>query len=462
MGIEQQANAVSAVHARWVLAALTGNIDIEGGDELPGPHPLYISEREIESTDSLSAAQKDKQIGTDRFKFHGWPLQTELEQLTFRTWKSKAEPPIWYLGQGHAPSLYTAILSGHPYPVRALLCVGANPMVSHPNTHRVYDALRALDLLVVMDTVKTPTAALADYVLPAASWLEKPQAYSYLGLGRSLSASDAVLPSTMPDEYDRRDEHQFWRGLGIRLGQTEFWPWANSEEMLDYRFKPLGHKFKEFALTKTRQILNPRRFKQYEQTGFATPTGKVELYSTLLEKFGYDPLPDYREEPITPASQPKLATEFPLILINGARRIEYMHSDWRQVSIIRRCYPFPMVEVHPQTCRQLGISDGQWLWIQTRAGRIMQKCRISDGIDPRVVHADFDWWYPEMPESEPWLFGVWHSNVNILTEDGDDVCGPEMGSWSLRFNLCRIYPVEPDEIPQEFRSPSGCMTERKS
>jgi thiosulfate reductase/polysulfide reductase chain A len=452
MGVEQQANAVSVIHARWILAALTGNIDVQGGEELPGPHPSYISEREMELTDLLPAAQKAKQIGTQRYRFHGWPLQTELEKLTYRTWGSRAEPPVWYLGQGHAPSLYQAILTGKPYPIRALFCVGANPMVSHPNTRRVYEALKALDLLVVMDTFKTPTGALADFVLPAASWLEKPQAYAYLGLGRSLTASPAVMPAILPGEYDRRDEYGFWRGLGIRLGQVEHWPWQNSEEMLDYRFKPLGLKFGEFARTRTKQILNPPHYKQYEEIGFATPTRKVELYSTLLKKLGYDPLPKYQEEPLTPVSQPELSKKFPLILINGARRIEYMHSDWRQVSVIRKQYPLPVVEVHPETCERLGITDGQWVWIETRRGRVLQKCKVFAGIDPRVVHADFDWWYPEMPEAEPSLFGVWISNINVATEDGDEVCGPEMGSWSLRFNLCRIYPAKPDEIPKDLGS----------
>ncbi|MEN6437058.1 MAG: molybdopterin-dependent oxidoreductase [Syntrophobacter sp.] len=452
MGVEQQANAVPVIHARWILAALTGNIDVEGGDELPGPHPLYISEREMELTDHLPLSQKEKQIGTDRFKFHGWPVHTELEALTMRTWGSRAEPPMWYLGQGHAPSLYSAVLTGKPYPIRGLFCVGANPMVSHADTRRVLSALRALDLLVVMDTVKTPTTALADYVLPAAGWLEKPQAYSYLGLARTLAASRAVVPASVPGEYDRRDEHMFWRGLGIRLGQAEFWPWRDSGEMMDYRFKPLGITFDDFARTRTRQVLNPPQYRQYEKIGFATPSGKVELYSTLLEKFGYDPLPDYHEEPISPVSRPDLSAEYPLILINGARRVEYMHTDWRQVSLIRKRYPFPVVEIHPQTCRSLGISDGQWVWIENAKGRVMQKCRAFDGIDPRVVHADFDWWYPEMPESEPSLFGVWFSNINILTEDGDAVCGPEMGSWSLRFNVCRIYPADDSEIPQFLRT----------
>lgn len=452
MGVEQQANAVATIHARWILAALAGNIDVQGGEELPGPHPYYVSEREMELADLLPPGQKAKQIGTDRLRFHGWPLQSELDRLTLKNWGSIAGPPTWYLGQGHAPSLFTAILTGKPHPIRALFSVGSNPMVSQAGTKRVHEAIAALDLYVVMDLFHTPSTALADYVLPAASWLEKAQAYSYLGLARSLTASEAVLPAELEGQYQRRDEYQFWRGLGVRLGQSDHWPWSGTLEMLDHRFEPLGTTFTEFARRQVRQILNPPRYRQYESRGFATQTGKVELYSTLLEKFGYDPLPTYKEEPLSPINQPELAQEYPYILINGARRLEYMHSGWRQVSLIRRRYPFPEVEVHPETCRALGLEDGQWVWIETRRGRVIQKCRMFDGIPPGVVHADFDWWYPEMEEAEPSLFGVWLSNVNVLTEDGDDVCGAEMGSWSLRQTLCRLFPARPEEVPVVLRN----------
>ncbi len=452
MGVEQQANAVATIHARWILAALAGNIDVRGGEELPGPHPGYISEREMEMTDLLPPGQKVKQIGTSRHRFHGWPLQGELDRLTQETWGSMAGPPIWYLGQGHAPSLFTAILTGKPNPIRALFSVGSNPMVSQADTKRVHAALLALDLYVVMDLFPTPSSALADYVLPAASWLEKPQAYSYLGLARSLTASEAVLPAALEGQYHRLDEYQFWRGLGLRLGQSVHWPWDTSNQMLDYRFSPLGMKFSEFAQSQVRQIVNPPQYRQYERLGFATPTGKVELYSTLLEKFGYDPLPNYREEPLTPISQPAMSSQYPLILINGARRLEYMHSGWRQVGPIRRRYPFPVVEVHPRTCQALGLEDGQWVWIESPRGRILQKCRAFDGIDPRVVHADFDWWYPEAEEADPSLFGAWLSNVNLLTEDGEKVCGAEMGSWPLRQTLCRLYPARSEEVPETLRA----------
>ena len=87
------------------------------------------------------------------------------------------------------------------------------------------------------------------------------------------------------------------RELAIRLGFGEYFPWKSEEELADYRLKPLGITFKEAATERyiigssepwTYETINP---KTGEPTGFATPSGKIELYSNVLEKLGYDPLP---------------------------------------------------------------------------------------------------------------------------------------------------------------------------
>lgn len=69
----------------------------------------------------------------------------------------------------------------------------------------------------------------------------------------------------------------------------------------------------------------------------------------------------------------------------------------------------------------------------------MQKCAYSKDIDPRVIHAQHGWWYPEWPGEEPWLHGVWVSNINVVTDDEPDHCDTALGSWPLRTMLCRIY-----------------------
>ena len=70
------------------------------------------------------------------------------------------------------------------------------------------------------------------------------------------------------------------------------------------------------------------------------------------------------------------------------------------------------------------------------------KCKYFDGIDPRVIHAEHGWWFPELPEEEPWLHGVWESNVNVLTEDDPTVCSEISGGWPLKTGLCKVYKVK--------------------
>jgi hypothetical protein len=71
----------------------------------------------------------------------------------------------------------------------------------------------------------------------------------------------------------------------------------------------------------------------------------------------------------------------------------------------------------------------------------MQKCRYFNDIDPRVVHAQHGWWYPELPGEEPWLHGVWISNVNVLTNSELDQMDDAIGTWPFKNLMCKVYKV---------------------
>jgi len=438
MGLAHQAYSRHVLQAKYIISAIVGNMDVEGGEELLGPAP-FITEHEIELPDRLPPEQRKKSASGDRFKLFGWPGYELIQQSVERVWGKRGDL-FHFTAILPPPVAVRAMAYGQPYPIRALITLANNPMVTWANTKLVYKALRNLELYVVVDYFMTPSAELADYVFPAASWLERPFLWNYHNTTPTITAGEQAVPNTMPGEYDRRSDYHFWRGLGLRLGQEADWPWETLEEHYDYRLKPLGYTFSE--LLKVGKYEPPRRFKKYEQIGFGTPTGKVELYSTILEKLGYDPLPFYREPPESPVSKKELAKEYPLILTTGARFFPFFHSEHRQVESLRRRYPHPVFEIHPETAKKLDINDGDWVWIETPRGRIMQKCRYFDGIDPRVVHAQHGWWFPELPGEEPWLHGVWVSNVNVLTEENLDDMDEAIGSWSFKNFLCKVYKVK--------------------
>ena len=203
------------------------------------------------------------------------------------------------------------------------------------------------------------------------------------------------------------------------------------------RLKDKGLSWEELVARRHVEDIDPQ-YRKYEQRGFATPTGKVELCSTILEKLGYDPLPVVGSCSVSREACAEGDPEYPLTLINGARVKEYVLSTWRDVPSMRRHYPDPVVRIHPDTAREYGVEDGAWIWIESRKGRIRQRCSYFDGLQRDVIHCDAQWWYPELPGGEPWLHGVWTSNVNVLLEADPDLCNPVIGSWPQRICAVRI------------------------
>jgi anaerobic selenocysteine-containing dehydrogenase len=348
MGVEQSPGVAQTLQARWILAGLTGNIDVEGGEEQAGPHPDILAGYEV-APFILPPTGTISPIGSERFRLLTRPAAKLLDEGAVRLWGRRFAPHV----AAHAPSVYRAMISGKPSPVRAMFTFAANPMITQANTHLVYEALKGLDLAVVSDFFMTPTAELADFVLPAASWLERPILWDFSGHSEYMAAGEAALPASIDGEYDHKGDYDVYRELAIRLGKGEYWPWPTLEHYFDALLEPTGLSHHEYVHQR-RCELKPRKYRKYLEKGFATPTGKVELYSTVLESLGYDPLPAYHEPDETPVSNPGLAQEYPLMLTTGGRIREYYHSEWRQLESVRRVRPDPIVQIHPDTAKNLG------------------------------------------------------------------------------------------------------------
>ena len=434
MGMEHLENCEEAIQARIILSAIVGNIWVEGGDYIAGP-PECISDEELELTEALSPEQSKKQIGADRFKLLSFEGRQMIWESSEKLWGEKCT----MVAYAHYPSVIRAMITGEPYPVRAGISVWSNPMLTQANTKLVYKALKSLDFYVVADFWLTPSALLADYVLPPACWLERPQ-MNPAQADSQIIAGEAALPAVIPNEYEYKNDYEIFRELGVRLGQEEYWPWKTLEEVCDYRLETLGMTLREFMDKQNGIHFPPNEYKKYEKMGgFGTPTGKIELYSTILEKMGYDPLPHYYEPKESPISNPEVAKDYPLILITGGRFRPYFHSEHRQIESMRERRPQPHVQIHAETAKKLDIENGDWVWIETLRGRVRQRCVYFDGIHPQVVHAEHGWWFPELPGEEPWLAGVWESNVNVVTDDDPHRCNLRSGGWPLKTALCKVY-----------------------
>jgi len=422
--IEHTPKCIQTVRAISLLPAITGNIDVPGGWVF-GMHGLGRFPSLIEQ---LTPAANAKRLGSDRFKLLGG---------------EGADLPA-----AHIPTLLQAIREGKPYPVKAFLIFGNNTLTTYANAAQVYESLKRLDFIVCADLFMTPTAELADIVLPAASWPELDQL-----AGLPTVAANVVLAQQKAVQIGEcKSDEEIFVALARRMKLSACT--ESVQEVLNSQLAAGGLAMTFDELKQDGFVKVPFKYRKFEDGGFRTPTGKIELYSTRLEQLGYSPLPFYEEPPESPLSAPAVAEDYPLVLTTGARIPFYFNSEHRQIANLRKAYREPRVDIHPQTARQHDIHNGDWIWIETRRGRMQQRARVTTGIDPRVIAAEHGWWFPEEPAPE---YGVWRSNVNLLT-DNQPPYDPAMGTYQLRALLCRVRKVAPEVETRnaaEAPAPSG-------
>lgn len=432
-GIDKQGvNATQCARGKAIIRAITGNLEIPGGEvfSLAGDIAKIHDWTYLEMNDMLPESQRAKQLGADKYPFFGFPGWERNTAANRKLPEGYMAPPeAWHSNLAHAREVMNAIITGKPYPVKAAITLANNPLVALPNTKRVFEALKALELYVVVDYFMTPSAAMADYIFPAASTVET----SELWLTNRFCMA---CPQGMEPLYERRNSYDFYRGLGIRLGQEQYWPWETIEEVYDHCLEPAGLTFRKLA--DRHGVFGEMEYRRYEKFGFGTPSGKVELKSSIFEELGAEPIPRYREPLWSPKGDKNIAKEYPLILMTGSRFMPMYQSEQRQIEKARKKMPDPLVSIHPETAGNLGLLDGDWAVISTPLGSIRQRVRITDAVDPGMVDIQHSWWFPEREGKLPDLFGVFESNANMLCPDDHEFCSPEIGSWPHSALMCRV------------------------
>jgi anaerobic selenocysteine-containing dehydrogenase len=331
---------------------------------------------------------------------------------------------------GFTPSqaVIKAILSEKPYPIRMMYIQGANPLLSYAHAAETFQALKKLEFLAVAEIFMTPTAQLADLVLPTATNFEFDDIGHYgLPHGFILARPKIVDPpeECWPDSLILNE-------LGKRLGLEKLF-WKDLRSCLDEVLKPSGMDYEGFK--KVGILKGDWKYKNHEPKGFNTPSKKVEIYSSRLKEWGYDPLPTYRAHQEARNQDPDLEKSFPLIL-TSAKDPNYFHSAYRNLPSLRKLSPDPVVLLHPDLAGKLDIQEGDWVYIETPRGKIRQKSRFNADLHPEVVVAAYGWWFPERRDLE--LSGWKESNINILTENAPPY-EPAIGSTNLRAIPCRVF-----------------------
>jgi anaerobic selenocysteine-containing dehydrogenase len=415
VSVEFGPNTTGTIRSLLFLPTLTGNIDIPGGnvlwqDAIP-MGTLYSMEKKPSNWDNA--------LGD-------YPLLNRLMPIA-----------------GH--SGWRGVLAEKRHPVKAMLFHANNAIVGHENVRGfVYKAIMELEFLSVMDLFMTPTAELADIVLPASTPYERDNIFTPNSEKNYVPPAILAAPKVIEPLWESRDDGEVFIDILKRLG-LDYGADTVKERLDQLCLKSAaGVKFDEFV--KTGFASFPQTFRKYQngqlrpdgEPGFNTPSGKVELFSSELQRLEIDPLPVYKEPPESPVSQPELASTYPLILTTGIRSPVYYHTQYRHIPWLREIDPEPHIRIHPETAQQYGIRDGDWVYIESPRGRCKQRARVTLGIDPRVVMADASWWLPEKATLEE---RAWEVNINNLT-DSEPPHDPGFGSTSGRSLLCKICKAE--------------------
>lgn len=388
--LEHHSNASQTLRAVCILRALLGSLDIPGGHQFGDD--LLLADMSLSHLRNAGLPV----LGADRY-----PLFVDSERFV---------PCNVFM---------ETLLSGRPYPIRAALMGGGNPLLTWPNSNLLEQAVGQLEFMVVMDTRMTETCRHADLVLPMTSFLERycliaktdvageGQPNRYLGLQRKVL-----------DPGLNRSDWWFWAELARRLGHAEYYPWIDERAAIDDQLKPLGISFQELDDAPHGLMWGESHtFRSFEHKGFNTPTGKVELRSTILAAYGNEPLPIW----LPPQEQPEKPPGYDLVLNAGRRSLFYAHSQFRELSSLNSRDPSAKAEIHPDTAARCNLVDGQKATVESRRGKIDVHVRITKKIIPGVVSLLHGW-----PDA----------NANLLTNhlDNDSVlaCVP------LRSGICRL------------------------
>jgi anaerobic selenocysteine-containing dehydrogenase len=403
-GIDMSVNAFQTARALLLLMAITGNLDVPGGmvqwappSDIRPKSPLV--DHGVLGEQFLPPEQKAKMIGAGRFPF----------------------------GPGcHQPTFWDACASGEPYRPRAVWLVGTNPLVTATRGDRIARALREhIEFSVVSDFFMTPTAELADLVLPPAHWLEQDDVVYFHKIWCVLARRKVAQVG------EARDDRAVLLELAHRLGLHEAFPWADWPAYLAWVLEPSGMTFAQFAEQGIR--LSPMRYRKYEAQGFRTPSGKIELASSIMDHCGRPRLPVYVEPPISAVSAPEIAAAYPLTLITGCKLLPFFHSAGRQIPSLRRLHPDARVDVHPATAARLELKEGDAAVVETPEGRARFRIHLDGRMAENTVHAEHAWWYPEEAGPE---HGWSRSAANLLF--GHRHFDPDSGAEPLRGSLCRV------------------------
>lgn len=284
----------------------------------------------------------------------------------------------------HGSGIYTesrdAMISGKPYRLRAAVFMFQNFVMSVPNTAKNIEAIKNLDYVVVLDTMMSETAQLADLIIPGSHFLERWE----MNVNWVTFPATAIRRPVVKSVINGLTEQEFILALAKKMGLKDKDGKALPETYPIYlddqlRNGPISKGLNEvMALPGGVFIGGVTTYEKFKKNGFNTPSKKIEFYSEQMAKKGLNPLPEFVEPIYKPTK------DFPLYLINY-KQSEHTHSRTFNNDWLMEMKPDNPLVIHAETAARMGLKDGDAIWIESPFAKSKATVQLSQRIHPEVV-----------------------------------------------------------------------------
>lgn len=321
-----------------------------------------------------------------------------------------------------------ATLSGAPYPIKGWLVYATNLLHALPNENETIEAIRKLDLLVVVDVIPSEIAGWADVVLPESTYLER---HDELNVEFFKHPFVSIRQPVVESPHDQKPNWWIARELALRLGLERYYPWKHIEEYLEHRVTGAGL---DFAQLKKQGVIRGARQPVFFEEGvpaeFPTPSGKIEFYSTQLQEHGFDPIPRYTPPDPGPA---------------GSFRLLYgrapMHSFSRTQTnpLLADLMRENVVWLNAVAARRLGLKHGDWVRLRNQDGVVSNRVQVkaTERIRPDCVYLVHG--FGHTAKGLRRALGRGASDAGLITRYKVD---PLMGGTAMSVNFVTLEPAD--------------------
>ncbi|MDH3442997.1 MAG: molybdopterin-dependent oxidoreductase, partial [Deltaproteobacteria bacterium] len=416
VGLEQDAQAMQTNRAVCIFYALSGQFDQSGSNVIfDTPSMNLVTGREF--------------------------LPDEKAALRLGIFKHPLGPP-GDPGLVQAAEVYDSILSERPYPVKAMVLFGSDPLLGHGDPLRGKAALERLEFYVHVDIFANPSAQFADFLLPASTCWEREALMPSFDIAEDTITWVQLRPAVIEPLYESRSDTEIIFELAKRLELRDQFFAGDIDTALNFQLAPSGLSVQQLRENpRGLRVKTQTRYRKYREVdpgtgrarGFDTPTRKIELYSTTFAKAGYPALPDFKTD------QPR-DDQFPLTL-TFFRDIHFCDEQHRNIPRLRRPVPEPCLEINPVTAKGEAIEEGEWIVLETATAKVKLKAKFNRALHPSVVATVYGWWQScerlNLNGYDPFCAKGANTNLLISNRHFD----PISASVAHRNQRCRVTKV---------------------